>query len=85
MPRFTSVGTDSRPAGKKGKCTAYLIAVHQKGQAVRVYTVLANSAETALTEIRELATDAMEVEIVGALSHDTARRLNLKRGEMRLV
>jgi len=85
MPKLTLVGADTGSSRKKGKRTAYLIAVHQKRETVRVYAVLAATAETALTQVRAMATDAMEVEVVGALSRDLAKRLGLKPGEMLLV
>jgi hypothetical protein len=85
MPKFAQDGTEDGPLRKKGKRTAFLIAVHQKREAVRVYAVLAVSAETALTQVRAMATDAMEVEVVGALSRDLAKRLGLKQGEIQLV
>ncbi|MEL6064526.1 MULTISPECIES: hypothetical protein [unclassified Methylobacterium] len=85
MPKFTLDGVDDGPLRKKEKRTAYLIAVHQKREAVRVYAVLAVSAETALSQVRALATEDMAVDVVGALSRDLARQLGLKPGEMRLV
>jgi hypothetical protein len=85
MPRITSDGADTDPSKKKGKRTAYLIAVHQKRETVRVYAVLAATADMALTQVRAMATDAMEVEVVGGLSRDLAKRLRLKLGEMLLV
>jgi hypothetical protein len=86
MSKPPSNGPENGKSGKKkGKRTAHLIAVHQKREAVRVYAVLAISAETALTQVRAMATDVMEVEIVGALSRDMARQLGLKVGELRLV
>ncbi|WP_342108625.1 hypothetical protein [Methylobacterium sp. SI9] len=85
MPKFALDGADTGPPGRKEKRTAYLIAVHQKRATVRVYAVLAASVETALTEVRALATDDTDVEVVGALSRDLARQLGLKPGEIRLV
>ena len=85
MPKPTQDGTETGRSGKKGKRTAYLIAVHQRRETVRVYAVLAERAEAALAEVRALATDAMEVEIVGALSRNLARQLGLKPGDMLLV
>lgn len=65
--------------------TAYLIAVHQRREAVRVYAVLAQSVAAALAQVGELATDDMRVEVVGSLGRDIVRRLRLKPDEMRLV
>ncbi|MDN3571571.1 hypothetical protein [Methylobacterium longum] len=70
---------------KPAKRTAYLIAVHQGGEAVRVYAVLAQSAAAALAQVGELATDDMQMEVVGSLGRDIVRRLGLKPDEMRLV
>ena len=77
---FAEVKTD-----KKGKRTAYLIAVRQKREALRVYAVVASSAEAALAQVKGLTTDRMDAEVVGALSRDLTRSLGLKSGEMRLV
>lgn len=70
---------------KPAKRTAYLIALHQTGEAVRVYAVLAQSAAAALAQVGELATDDMQMEVVGSLGRDVVRRLGLKPDEMRLV
>lgn len=85
MSKPTQDGTDTDPSKTKGKRTAYLIAVHQRRETVRVYAVLADKAETALAQVRVLATDAMEVEVVGALSRNLARQLGLKPGDTLLV
>lgn len=86
MPKPPTNGPENgKSSKKKGKRTAHLIAVHQKREAVRVYAVLATMAEAALSQVRAMATDDMEVEIAGALSRDMARQLGLKVGEMRLV
>ncbi|WCS27896.1 hypothetical protein LOK46_14050 [Methylobacterium sp. NMS14P] len=71
--------------GKKGKRTAYLVAVRRKREAIRVYAVVATSAEAALAHVDVLTEDGMETEVVGALSRDLTRSLGLKPGEMRLV
>lgn len=71
--------------GQREKHTAYLIAVHQKREAVRVYAVVARSAEAALAQVRAMATDSMQLEIVGGLSRDMIRRLGLMPGQMRLI
>lgn len=70
---------------KPAKRTAYLIAVHQRGEAVRVYAVLSQSAAAALAQVGELATEDMQIELVGSLGRDIARRLGLKPDEIRLV
>ena len=70
---------------KPAKRTAYLIAVHQSGEAVRVYAVLSQSAAAALAQVGELATEDMQIELVGSLGRDIARRLGLKPDEIRLV
>nr|WP_276082269.1 hypothetical protein [Methylobacterium sp. GC_Met_2] len=62
-----------------------MIAVHQRRETVRVYAVLAQSAAAALTLVGDLATEDMQVEMVGSLGHDITRRLGLKPDEMRLV
>jgi hypothetical protein len=85
MPTPAPANPKEGHSSRKQKSTAFLIAVHQKRETVRVYAVLAVTAETALTQVRALATDAMKVEMVGALSRDVAKRLGLKPGEMRLV
>lgn len=71
--------------GKKGKRTAYLVAVRRKREATRVYAVVATSAEAALAQVDVLTVDGMETGVVGALSRDLTRSLGLKPGEMRLV
>ncbi|GJE15124.1 hypothetical protein [Methylobacterium longum] len=68
---------------KSAKRTAYLIAVHQRGEAVRVYAVLAQSVAAALAQVGELTTDDMQMEVVGSLGRDIVRRLGLKPDEMR--
>jgi len=71
--------------GKKGKRTAYLIAVRHKRETPRIYAVVAASAEAALAQLDGLTTDGMGIEVVGALYRDLIRRLGLKAGELRLV
>ncbi|TXN21004.1 hypothetical protein [Methylobacterium sp. WL9] len=71
--------------GKKGRRTAYLIAVRHKRDLPRIYALLAPSAEAALAQLNELTTEGMGIEVVGALSRDLAQRLGLKAGEIRLV
>jgi hypothetical protein len=70
---------------KRSKHTAYLIAVHQKREAVRVYTVLTRSLAETLAQVDALATADMHVEVVGSLGRDLVRRLGLTPGELRLV
>ncbi|MGT2478830.1 hypothetical protein ACU4GR_08030 (plasmid) [Methylobacterium oryzae CBMB20] len=70
---------------KQVKRTAYLIAVHQRREAARVYAVLSATAAAALAQVSEMATDDMQVELVGALGRDIVRRLGLKPGETRLI
>jgi hypothetical protein len=64
---------------------AYLIAVHQRGEAICVYAVLAQSAAAALAQVGESATGDVQVGVVGSLGCDTARRLSLKPDEIRLI
>ncbi len=85
MDRTTYLPFAEVKTGKKGKRTAYLIAVRQKREALRVYAVVAPSAEAALAQVKGLTTDRMDAEVVGALSRDLTRSLGLKSGEMRLV
>jgi hypothetical protein len=70
---------------KRKKGTAFLIAVRQKREAVRVYAVIAHSENDALDRVRALATGGMQVEITGSPSRDLVRRLDLKPGEIRLI
>jgi hypothetical protein len=70
---------------KRKKHTAYLIAVHQKREVVRVYAVLAQSTAAALAQISGMSTNEMQVEMVGSLGRDLVRSLGLTPGEMRLV
>ena len=70
---------------KRAKHTAYLIAVHHRREAVRVYAILAPSAAVAMAQVDALAADDVRVEVVGSLGHDLARRLDLKIGELCLI
>jgi hypothetical protein len=70
---------------KPAKRTAYLISVHQRGEAVRVYAVVSQSTAAALALVGELALEDMQVEVVGSLGRDIARRLGLKPNEMCLI
>lgn len=85
MDRTTYLPFTEVKTGKKGKRTAYLIAMRQKREALQVYAVVAASAEAALAQVKGLTTDRMVAEVVGALSRDLTRSLGLKSGEMRLV
>lgn len=85
MPRSATGEFEAGWAGKKAKRTAYLIAVDQRREAVRVYAVLAQSAAEALHQVSTMATDDGHVEVVASLGRDLVRRLGLKPGEMRLV
>jgi len=80
-----SDGDRGRLATKRKKHTAYLIAVYQKRETVRVYAVMDQTAELARAQVDALATGAMRVEIVGALSRNLARQLALTPGQMLLV
>ena len=70
---------------KPAKRTAYLIAVHRRGEAVRVYAVLSQSTAAALALVGDLATEDMQAEVVGSLGRDIARRLGLKPNGMCLI
>jgi len=70
---------------KRAKHTAYLIAVHQRREGVRVYAILAPSAAVAMAQVYALAADDVRVEVVGSLGRDLARRLDLKLGEICLI
>ncbi|MCJ2024134.1 hypothetical protein [Methylobacterium sp. J-067] len=59
--------------------------MRRKCEAVRVYAVVANSAEAALAQVAGLTVDGIATEVVGALLRDLTRSLGLKPGEMRLV
>ncbi|MBE7199049.1 MAG: hypothetical protein INR70_14785 [Parafilimonas terrae] len=61
------------------------MAVYQKRETVRVYAVMDQTAELARVQVDALATEAMRVEIVGALSRNLARQLGLTPGQMLLV
>lgn len=80
-----SDGERRRLTTKRKKHTAYLIAVYQKREMVRVYAVMDQTAELARAQVDALATEAMRVEIVGALSRNLARQLGLTPGQMLLV
>jgi len=65
--------------------TAYLIGVHQSGECIRVYAVLAPSPEVALEQIAASAAEGEQAKVVGSLARDLVRRLKLQTGEVRLV
>lgn len=71
--------------GNSGKCTAYPISVHRKPEALHVYAVPAPSAGAALTQMGDLTTDDMKVEVVGAFSRDLTWSLDLKPSEMQII
>ncbi|MCJ2025151.1 hypothetical protein [Methylobacterium sp. J-067] len=85
MSKAAKLASTKAKLGQKGKRTAYLIAVHQERQPVRVYAVMDVSADLAITQVAALATDATKVEIVGSLSRNLARQLGLVPGQIRLV
>ena len=85
MDKATPTSPGEVRTGKKGKRTAYLIAVRHKRETPRIYAVVAASAEAALAQLDGLTTDGMGIEVVGALSRDLIRSLGLKVGELRLV
>ncbi|QEE41310.1 MULTISPECIES: hypothetical protein [unclassified Methylobacterium] len=64
---------------------AYLVAVSQKREAVRVYAVLAVTSDEALEAVALNAPPKTKVEIVGSLSRALVKRIRLKPGELRLV
>jgi len=69
----------------KPKLRAFLVAVTQRREAARVYAVLAATPDEALGAVALVAVPRATLEIVGGLSRDTARRLHLKPGELRIV
>ena len=64
---------------------AYLVAVSQKREAVRVYAVLAVTSDEALEAMALKVPPKTKVEIVGSLSRALVKRIRLKPGELRLV
>ena len=64
---------------------AYLVAVSQKREAVRVYAVLSATSDEALVAVALNAPPETKVEIVGSLSRALVNRIRLKPGELRLV
>ena len=64
---------------------AYLVAVAQKREAVRVYAVMAITAYEALEAVALNVPPKTKVEIVGSLSRALVKRIRLVPGELRLV
>ncbi|MCE4226667.1 hypothetical protein HCU64_23270 [Methylobacterium sp. C25] len=64
---------------------AFLVAVKQRREQVRVYAVLASDADAAVELVTESAADDVEVEIAGQLSKRMARSLKLQPGEIRFI
>lgn len=67
------------------KRRAYLVAVHQNGEAVRVYAVLAVTADEAGKAAAPHVSREATIEIVGGLSRDLVKRLRLEPGDVRPV
>ncbi|WP_462116919.1 hypothetical protein [Methylorubrum extorquens] len=70
---------------KKQERQAYLIGVDLPQQAPRVYAVVAETAQEALTRVESLAEEGASISLAGGMAADTVRRLKLKPGEPRLV
>lgn len=64
---------------------AYLVAVSQKREVVRVYAVLALTSDEALEAVVLHVPPKTKVEIVGSLSRALVKRIRLVPGELRLV
>ena len=64
---------------------AYLVAVSQKREAVRVYAVLVGTSDEALEAVALNAPPSAKLEIVGSLSRALVKRIRLVPGELRLV
>lgn len=67
------------------KRRTYLVSVHRKGDVVRVYAVLAVTADEALEAAAPYASPEATVEIVGGLSRDLVKRLRLEPGDVRPI
>ncbi|MHB2211681.1 hypothetical protein [Methylobacterium sp. CM6257] len=67
------------------KFKAHLVAVIEAHGATSVYAVVALTSEAALAQVRAIAAENTQVEIVGGLSWVTAHHLGLKPGEMRPI
>ncbi len=70
---------------KPPKRRTYLVSVSQKHEPVRVYAVLAPTPDEALEAIALNVSPKAQLEIVGGLSRDAAKRLGMKLGEPLLV
>ncbi|MEG9502895.1 MAG: hypothetical protein MIN69_13755 [Methylorubrum extorquens] len=70
---------------KKQERQAYLIGVDLPQQAPRVYAVVAETAQEALTRVEVLAEEGASVALAGGMAADMVRHLRLKPGEPRLV
>ncbi|WP_342111516.1 hypothetical protein [Methylobacterium sp. SI9] len=70
---------------KPPKRRTYLVSVSQKHEPVRVYAVLATTPDEALEAIALNVLPKAQLEIVGGLSRDAAKRLGVKLGEPLLV
>ena len=66
---------------KPPKRRAYLVSVSQQHESLRVYAVLASTADEALEAVSLNLSSEAQVEIVGGLSRDLVKRLHLKLGE----
>lgn len=66
---------------KPPKRRAYLVSVAQQREAVRVYAILASTADEAREAVALTQPAKAQVEIVGGLSRDLVKRLHLKPGE----
>ncbi|MCJ2061329.1 hypothetical protein MKK63_01175 [Methylobacterium sp. J-088] len=70
---------------KPPKRRAYLVSVSQKREAVRIYAVLATTPDEALEAAALNVVAKAQLEIVGGLSRDSAKRLGMKLGEPLLI
>lgn len=70
---------------RQPKRRAFLVSVAQKRAAVRIYAVLAATADEALEAVALNVSPKAQVSIEGGLSRDLVKRLRLMPGEMRLV
>ena len=70
---------------QRDRHTAYLVAVHQRREATRVYAVVALAQTEALSVVNSMKPERAQAEVVGALSRNIARSLDLKPGDVCLV
>lgn len=70
---------------KPPKRRVYLVSVSQGREPVRVYAVLVATPNEALEAVVLKAPRDAQVEIVGGLARDLAKRMRLKPGELHLV